>query len=292
MNIEEQQYLDLINDIIKPENKRDDRTGVGTFATFGKRMEFSLLDNNFPLLTTRKIFFKGIVEELLWMLSGNTNSHILKEKNVHIWDGNSTREFLDSRGLTKNEPGDLGPIYGFQWRHFGAKYIDCHTNYDNQGIDQIANIINMLKNDRTSRRIVLSAWNPLDLDKMALPPCHILCQFDVSENKYLECQLYQRSGDIGLGVPFNIASYSLLTIILAHLSGLIPKRFIHILGNAHIYNDHVDGLKEQCERKPTPFPKLHIKNPQDIVKLEDFTFETFELTGYNPQGKINMKMSV
>lgn len=216
---EEYQYLNHIKNIIQKGVKREDRTGVGTFSIFGAQMRYTLRDNIFPLLTTKRVFWRGVVEELLWFIRGSTNAFELSQKNVHIWDANSTREFLDSVGLKDREEGDLGPIYGFQWRHFGAEYKDIHTDYKNKGIDQLAHIINTIKTKPTDRRIIMCAWNPVDIPEMALPPCHCLVQFYVA-NDELSCQLYQRSADMGLGVPFNIASYALLTYMIAHVTGL------------------------------------------------------------------------
>merc|ERR1711977_208663 len=184
-------------------------------------------------------------------------------------------EFLDKRGLTHREEMDLGPVYGFQWRHFGAKYVNMHTNYTGQGVDQLAECINMIKNNPSDRRIVMSAWNPADLDKMALPPCHMFCQFYVQDGK-LSCALYQRSCDMGLGVPFNIASYALLTRMMAQVCGLKAGEFVHFLGNTHVYKNHVEPLLEQVKRHPRPFPQLKIK--RDVKEIDDFKAEDFEIT--------------
>lgn len=211
--------MDHIQKIIDTGVKKEDRTGVGTFAIFGAQMRYSLRDNIFPLLTTKRVFFRGVAEELIWFINGCTNAHVLAEKNVKIWEANSTRTFLDSVGLTGNEEGDLGPIYGFQWRHFGAEYKGMHAEYKNAGIDQLKQVIETIKKRPDDRRIIMCAWNPIDIPKMALPPCHCLVQFFVANNE-LSCQLYQRSADMGLGVPFNIASYALLTIMIAHVTGL------------------------------------------------------------------------
>lgn len=215
---DEYQYLNHIKNIIEKGVKKSDRTGVGTFSIFGAQMRYSLRDS-FPLLTTKRVFWRGVVEELLWFIRGSTSAHELQGKNVHIWDANSTREFLDSVGLTEREEGDLGPIYGFQWRHFGADYKGMHADYKNQGIDQLAHVIDTIKNRPNDRRIIMCAWNPVDIPEMALPPCHCLVQFFVA-NDELSCLLYQRSADMGLGVPFNIASYALLTYMIAHVTGL------------------------------------------------------------------------
>jgi len=289
MNHEEMQYLNLIKRIMESGNLRGDRTGTGTISIFGAQMRFSLRDNTFPLLTTKKVFYRGIAEELFWFIRGSTSAHELKEKNVHIWDGNSSREYLDSIGLTEREEGDLGPVYGFQWRHFGAKYVDMHTDYSGQGVDQLANVIKTLKTRPNDRRIIMCAWNPADLDAMALPPCHCLVQFYVADGE-LSCQLYQRSADMGLGVPFNIASYALLTIMIAHVTGLKPGDFVHTLGDAHVYSNHIDALKVQCDRKPRPFPKLRINRTVD--NLDDFTIDDFSVTDYDPHPKIVMQMAV
>lgn len=288
-NAEEIQYLDLIKKIIDTGSKRGDRTGTGTISLFGAQMRFSLRDNQFPLLTTKKVFYRGIAEELFWFIRGSTNAKELQDKNVRIWDGNSSREYLDSIGLNSREVGDLGPVYGFQWRHFGAKYVDMHTDYSGQGIDQLAKVIETIKTRPTDRRMLMCSWNPVDLPAMALPPCHCLVQFYVADGE-LSCQLYQRSADIGLGVPFNIASYALLTVMIAHVTGLKPGDFVHTLGDAHVYSNHVSALKEQCDRDPRPFPTIHIKRKVD--NIEEFNFEDFEVRDYNPHPKIAMEMAV
>jgi len=285
---EEQQYLNMIADILHEGSRMEDRTGVGTIAKFGTQMRFSL-NESFPLLTTKRVYWKGVLEELLWFVRGDTSQKNLADKGVHIWDKNATREFLDGRGLTNREEGDLGPVYGFQWRHFGATYVDMHTDYTNQGVDQLAQAIETIKTNPTDRRIIISAWNPADLDKMALPPCHMFCQFFVA-NGELSCLMYQRSCDMGLGVPFNIASYSLLTLMMAQVCGLKPGEFIHTLGNAHVYSNHVEPLQEQLKRSPRPFPFVKI-NP-DVKNIDDFTASDFELVGYNPWPKIAMEMAV
>jgi len=222
---EEYQYLKLVEEIMEKGVSMSDRTGVGTISVFGTMMRFDLR-NSFPLLTTKRVFWRGVVEELLWFMRGDTNGKHLSEKGIKIWDGNGSREFLDKRGLSHREEGDLGPVYGFQWRHFGAKYVDMHTDYTGQGVDQLAECIKKIKEDPSDRRIIMSAWNPADLHLMALPPCHMFCQFYVA-NGELSCLMYQRSCDIGLGVPFNIASYSLLTCMMAQVCGLKPGDFVH-----------------------------------------------------------------
>jgi len=285
---EEYQYLDAIRKIMEKGVAMDDRTGVGTISTFGEQMRFDLR-KGFPLLTTKRVFWRGVLEELLWFVRGDTNGKHLSEKGIKIWDGNGSKEFLEKRGLGHREEGDLGPVYGFQWRHFGAKYVDMHTDYTGQGVDQLVECIDKIKNDPTDRRIIITAWNPADLQEMALPPCHMFCQFYVA-NGELSCLMYQRSCDMGLGVPFNIASYALLTYMVAQVCGLKPGDFVHTLGNAHIYKNHVEPLKTQLERTPRPFPILKV-NP-DVKDIDGFKAEDFELIGYSPHGKIAMEMAV
>lgn len=291
---EEDQYLNLIREILNKGTLRSDRTGTGTLSIFGAQMRFSLRDDVFPLLTTKKVFWKGVVEELLWFIKGSTNANLLAERGVHIWDGNGSREFLDQRGLHEREVGDLGPVYGFQWRHYGADYVDMHHDYSGQGIDQLAKCIEQIRTNPDDRRIVMTAWNPAALDQMALPPCHMFCQFYVA-NGELSCQMYQRSADMGLGVPFNIASYSLLTRMMAHVCGLRAGDFIHTIGDAHVYLNHVDALKEQLLRSPRPFPLLKIGSSSSsttIREIDQFTAKDFTIIGYEPHGSIQMKMAV
>ncbi|GMF32380.1 unnamed protein product [Phytophthora lilii] len=287
---EEMQYLDLIRKILTQGVKREDRTGTGTLSVFGAQMRFSLRNNVFPLLTTKRVFWRGVAEELLWFISGDTNAHTLRQKDIHIWDGNGSREYLDSRGLQSREVGDLGPVYGFQWRHFGANYTDMHADYTGQGVDQLAEVIHKLRTNPTDRRIVLSAWNPADLNEMALPPCHMFCQLYVADGE-LSCQMYQRSADMGLGVPFNIASYALLTRLIAQVTGLKPGDFIHVIGDAHVYLNHVEPLQKQLTRIPRPFPTLHI-DPTKTTSIDEFVFADFEVRDYRPHGTIKMAMSV
>lgn len=294
-NSEESQYLELCQKIIDTGEKREDRTGTGTFSLFAPpQLRFDLSDDTLPLLTTKRVFFKGILKELLWFVSGCTDGNKLAEQGVHIWDGNGSREYLDSLGLTDRREGDLGPVYGFQWRHFGAEYVDCDTDYTGKGYDQIANIIHTLKTNPYDRRILLSAWNPPAFKEMALPPCHVFCQFYVSFPKEgrpkLSCQMYQRSCDMGLGVPFNIASYALLTYMIAMVVDMDPGEFIHVMGDSHIYCDHVDALKQQIQRVPRAFPKLKIN--RKVTDIDDFKFEDFEVVDYKPYPSIKMKMSV
>ncbi|KAF8566258.1 hypothetical protein P879_04239 [Paragonimus westermani] len=282
-------YLNLLRHIFCNGVERTDRTGTGTWAVFGPQLRFSLRDNVFPLLTTKQVFFRGIVEELLWFIRGSTDSKELAARKVHFWDANGSRTFLDSLGFTEREEGDLGPVYGFQWRHSGADYVDCKTDYTDQGVDQLAEVIRLIRERPWDRRILIVAWNVRDLKLMALPPCHCLVQFFVA-NGELSCQLYQRSADMGLGVPFNIASYSLLTYMIAHLTGLKPGEFVHTMGDAHIYSNHRQALSEQIERIPRPFPKLTIV--RQVTDINDFKYEDFQLSGYNPYPKLKMPMAV
>ncbi|KAJ3300288.1 Thymidylate synthase [Borealophlyctis nickersoniae] len=306
----EQQYLSLLQTILSQGQPRADRTGTGTLSVFAPQpFRFPLADNVLPLLTTKRVPLRIVFEELMWFLRGQTDSEILSAKGVKIWDGNGSRDALDSLGLHHRRVGDLGPVYGFQWRHFGAEYKGCDHDYGGEGVDQLKAVVKAIVENPTDRRIIMSAWNPADLKQMALPPCHMFCQFYVSTptptepTPTLSCQLYQRSADVGLGVPFNIASYALLTIMLAHVTGLRPGEFIHVLGDAHIYNDHVEALKVQLQREPRPFPKIYVKETKRegekqrsvdemVEELVGFEFDMFELVGYEPHGKINMKMSV
>jgi thymidylate synthase len=264
---DEQQYLEILQNILQNGEKRIERTGIGTLSLFGTNMRFDISDFKLPLLTTKKMFWKAIVEELLWMLRGETDSKILEEKNVNIWKGNSSREFLDKNGFFYREEGDIGPGYGFQWRHFGENYVNCKFNKQAQGFDQIIELLKGLKENPTSRRHILTAWNPSQSREMCLPPCHMMAQFYVSNDNKLSCQMYQRSGDFGLGIPFNIASYSLLTHLIAHQLNLKTGEFVHIVGDSHIYLNHVEPLKEQIKRKPFPFPILQILKKEKIYGI-------------------------
>ena len=293
MSHQEQQYLQLIRNILECGHDHHGRNG-DTKSLFGNMMRFSLKDGTVPLLTTKKVAWKTCFKELIWFIRGCTDNEDLQKQNVHIWDGNSTREFLDSRGLTNNEEGDLGPVYGHQWRHFNAEYTDRYTDYSGKGIDQLQYIIDNLKTEegRTSRRLIMSAWNPCQLDQMALPPCHVLAQFNVrseGNTHYLSCELYKRSCDVGLGVPFNIASYSFLTHLIAKECGLIAEDFVYFMGNTHIYNDHIDALKIQIEREPLPFQRMEIPNKKSLedYKVSDIVWKE----EYKSHETIKMNMS-
>ena len=289
---DERQYCNLVWDVLGYGSAEQTRNGV-TRSVFGAGMHFSLEGNVLPLLTTKRVAWVTCLKELLWFIRGSTDNAILKTQGVRIWDGNASREFLDSRGLSNLRENDLGPVYGHQWRHFNAPYSSCDADYCGQGVDQLGEIIAMLKDpaQRTSRRMVLSAWNPQQLNEMALPPCHVLMQFNVSGGDRLSCAMYQRSGDIGLGVPFNIASYALLTHLLAHHCGLRAHDFVYHLGNAHIYEEHVPALKAQIERDPYPFPRISIVgDPKE--RIEDYCPADFVVQDYVCHGPIKMDMKV
>jgi thymidylate synthase len=283
----EEQYTELIKDIIEHGEMVDGRNGKAK-TLIGSAMHFPLSNNTIPLLTTKKVAWKTCLKELIWFINGSTDNKILKSQNVKIWNGNSTKEFLELNNLPYEED-DLGPVYGHQWRHFNAKYSNSIEDYTGKGIDQLQNVIDILKDEdkRTSRRIILTAWNPEQINEMALPPCHILAQFNVVNNK-LSCSMYQRSCDVGLGVPFNIASYSFLTHILAKHCDLEAGDFYYHLGNTHIYDDHIEQLKLQVKNKPFEFPKINIKNKRD--NINDYTMNDVEITNYNCHQQIKMEM--
>lgn len=283
INHQEFQYLNLLKDILENGTQKESRNST-VYSHFGSRMIFDLREG-FPLLTTKKMPWKTILRELLWFIKGSTSNKELQSKGVHIWDGNASKEFLKTRGLSYEE-GDLGPIYGFQWRHFGAEYKDHKADYQGQGIDQLQWIINEIKNNPTSRRLIMSAWNPVDLDKMALPPCHIMVQFNI-EDTYIDAQLYQRSGDMFLGVPFNISSYSFLLHIIGKLTGYIPRNLIHVIGDTHIYSNHINAVKEQLLRIPSNFPTLKINQINTIDSIQE---KDFEITNYNYYPTIKAEM--
>src|SRR6188474_1255358 len=262
------QYLDLMELILSRGVEKRDRTGTGTLSVFGHQMRFAL-DEGFPLVTTKKLHLKSIVHELLWFLAGDTNVRYLQEHGVRIWD-----EWADERG-------ELGPVYGQQWRSWPAQ--------DGKTIDQIGHVVEMIRKNPDSRRLIVSAWNPAEVDKMALPPCHCLFQFYVAEGR-LSCQLYQRSADTFLGVPFNIASYALLTLMVAQVTGLKPGDFVHMLGDAHLYLNHFEQAREQLARAPNPFPRLKLNAARK--ELPDFQYEDFTLEAYDPHPAIKAPIAV
>jgi len=285
----EYQYLNLLENIIVDGVWEDGRNGK-TKSIFGRSMRFSLENGKIPILTTKKTAWKTCLKELLWFIRGQTDNKILKDQGVHIWDANGSREFLDSRNLSEYPEDILGMIYGFQWRHFNAKYNSADGTAVTDGIDQLQQIIEQLKNPatRTSRRLIMSAWNPCQLNYMALPPCHILCQFNVHNGNQLSCALYQRSGDFPLGIPFNIASYSFLTHLIAKHCGLEAYEFVHFVGNCHIYEDHVEPMKIQITREPLEFPTLTIKQIRD--NINDYQIDDFEIHNYKSHEPIKLQM--
>ncbi|CAN7535904.1 thymidylate synthase [Caulobacter sp. LjRoot300] len=263
----ERQYLNLLADILANGVQRGDRTGTGTLGVFGRQIRFDL-SKGFPVLTTKKLHLRSIIVELLWFLRGDTNVKYLQDNGCKIWD-----EWAD-------ENGDLGPVYGKQWRSWAAP--------DGRSIDQIANLVEGLKTNPNSRRHIVSAWNPADVEDMALPPCHCLFQFFVADGK-LSCQLYQRSADVFLGVPFNIASYALLTLMVAQVVGLQPGEFVHTFGDAHLYLNHLDQAREQIQREPKPFPTLKMADKRDLFAFE---YEDFQLEGYEAHPHIKAAVAV
>jgi thymidylate synthase len=285
---EEYQYLNLIENILENGTWEEGRNGK-TKAIFGASMRFSLQNGQIPILTTKKTAWKTCLKELLWFIRGKTNNKLLTEQGVHIWDGNSSREYLNLRGLHHYEVDELGPIYGHQWRHFNAKW-EGDEDYIGDGVDQLQQIINALKDpkQRTSRRLVMTAWNPCQLNEMALPPCHILCQFNVHDGNKLSCIMLQRSSDFFLGIPFNIASYSMLTHLLAKHCGLEAYEFIHFMGNCHLYENAIDAAKLQITREPYPFPTVNIKQIRE--NINDYTVEDFEIHNYQSHEAIKVAM--
>ena len=286
---EEYQYLNLLKDIIDHGSHEQGRNGA-VLTAVGSAMHFSLEDGKIPILTTKKTAWKTCLKELLWFIKGDTSNKRLKDVGVHIWDANTTREFLDSRGLQHYDEDTVGSLYGFQWRHWNAPYDGCDADYTNKGIDQLQNVINILKDpvQRSSRRMVVSAWNVEQLDGGCLPPCHVLFQFNVVDGNKLSCCLFQRSKDSACGAPFNYASYSFLVHLLAKHCDLIPHEFIHYGGNCHIYSEHIDAMKEQITRTPLPFPTLEIVNKRD--NINDYVVEDFKVHDYQHLAPIKLRM--
>ena len=300
---EEYQYLNIIENIIENGTWEEGRNGR-TKSVFGSSMRFSLKDGKIPILTTKKTAWKTCLKELLWFIRGETDNKILKKQGVHIWDANGSREFLDSRGLTSYPEDMLGPIYGYQWRYYNANYNcfsgkrlfnenepDIFSNRkDVTGIDQLQQIIDALKDpvQRMSRRLIMTSWNPIQLNEMALPPCHVMCQFNVHDGNKLSCSMYQRSNDEACGTPFNIASYSFLTHLLAKHCGLEAYEFVYFKGNCHVYEEHVEGIKEQMGREPYPFPTVSIKQVRE--NINDYQVEDFELHNYQHHPQIKFLM--
>jgi len=288
---QEYQYLSLLKNIITNGVKEKGRNGI-TYTQIGGMMRFSLENNSIPLMTTKKLAWGVCLKELLWFINGDTDNRLLQKENVKIWNGNATREFLDSRGLNYLSENDLGPVYGHQWRFWNSKYYNSNTNYMGRGIDQLQNIIDGIneskKSGESSRRLIMTAWNPEQIDEMALPPCHVLSQFHITEGNKLSCTLYQRSADMGLGIPFNIASYSFLTHMLAKHCDLEAKEFVHFIGNAHIYDDHITSLEKQIIKEPFSPPILEIKEKKE--NIVDYKIDDFKIIDYNYHKSIKMVM--
>ena len=280
-------YLHLMRNLLQCP-LRTTRNG-NVRSLFSNRLKYDCRDGKLPLLTTKKVAWKTVIKELLWFIKGDTNNNNLIEEGVHIWDGNSSREFLDNRGLNHYKDGDCGPIYGFQWRHFGAQYKGFDEAYTGTGIDQLEQVTQDLMNDPYSRRIIISAWNVFDLDKMCLPPCHVMMQFYVDFDGLLSLQFYQRSMDCFLGAPFNMASYSVLLHMMAQRVGKKPGYVYHIIGDYHIYENHENAVREQLRNPVLEPPTLLIKNVYD--NWNDYKIDDFELVGYISAGKISALMS-
>ena len=298
---DEFKYLDLAQKILENGNARPDRTGVGTISNFVESLRFDISNGTLPLLTTKRVPLKACIEELLFFCRGDTNAKILDNLGVKIWNGNSSREFLDKRGLRTYKEGILGPVYGWQWRFFGAKYSQAFADtsvIDTSkigGVDQLENVLHQLKTDPFSRRIIISAWNPTNLNKMVLPPCHYSIQFYVEEKdniKYLSALFNMRSSDVFLGLPFNIASYTILLHILAKKAGMKPKEIVYVGGDVHLYKNHIDQIKEQISRTPRPFPKLKLSEELKYKDWNQMKYEHFDLVGYFPHESIKADMAV
>lgn len=300
MNQEESNYLNLLQNILNNGSERSDRTGVGTIGVFGTQLRFSLENNKVPMLTTKKIFVKSVIEELLFFMRGETDTTKLEAKGSNIWRANTTREFLDKRGLVDLPTGDMGKSYGFQWRNFGGKIIS--NKYDGNlpdprnryadGVDQLAQVIQTLKTNPTDRRIIISAWNPKQIPEMALPPCHMMIQFYVDQGK-LSSQFYMRSVDTFLGLPFNILSYALMTRIIGQMVGMETKELIFTGGDTHIYRNHIEQVKEQISRVPFEFPTLSINRElKDVLDIDKLEFKDFQFHNYQSHPAIKAEMAV
>jgi thymidylate synthase len=294
MNQEEKNYLDLLQYIIDKGEEKPDRTGIGIYSMFGTTLRFSLRDGKVPMFTTKKLFLKGVVEELLFFLRGESDTKILEAKGVNIWKGNTTREFLDKINLKHFPEGYMGKMYGHCWRNFGGHddIVDYKAGPYKVGVDQISNVINLLKNDPNSRRIVVNSWNASDLNQMVLAPCHPLFQFYVTNNE-LSCCFYMRSVDTFLGLPFNLLSYAILTHILAKTTGMKTKEIIFMGGDTHVYKTHLEQVKLQTSREPFEFPTLQInKELNSIEDIEQLQFSDFKVEGYQSHSAIKAEMAV
>lgn len=293
-NSDELAYLNLFRKVMTTGSTRSDRTGAGTISTFGERLEFDLTNNTIPLLTTKRVPFKTLAIELLWFISGSTNSKILEAQGVNIWKGNTSKEFLEKRGLPYAE-GSIGSGYGFQWRHAGAKYTGMESDYTGQGVDQLQQLIDTLKTDPYSRRILMSAWNVVQLDDMCLPPCHLLFQLYVAERdgvKFLSSQVYMRSADSFIGVPLNIASYALLTHIIANIVGMKADKLTMVFGDYHIYNNHLTQVQEQLSRVPYAFPKIRFTRDLLNQSIDSVTLDDLDLIDYRFHPTIKAVMNI
>jgi len=291
-NAEEIEYINLLKKILENGSVKKDRTGIGTKSIFGSQLRFSLKDNTLPLLTTKKMFLKGIIEELLFFIRGDTDTKKLEAKGVNIWKGNTSKQFLNNRNLNYLPEGNLGKGYGYQWRNFGGTKIPYTSSYDKDGIDQLKDALNLIKKDPSSRKIIVSAWNPQQLNEMALEPCHLLFQFQVDNGK-LNLQWYQRSVDTFLGLPFNICSYAILNILFAKASNLTPGELIFSGGDTHCYLNHIEQVNEQIKRVPLHFPKIFIeKNISSIEDMENLSFEDFKLIDYKSYPTIKADMAI
>jgi thymidylate synthase len=280
-----QQYLDLLGTVLAEGEERDDRTGVGTRSLFGWQSRYDLADG-FPLLTTKRVHTRSVIVELLWFLAGRTDNDWLNERGVSIWDEWATP---DQTARFGRPAGDLGPIYGHQWRNFGAT-IDADGRHRDDGVDQLRRVVEEIRDNPASRRLIVTGWNPAEADAVALPPCHTLFQFYVTGDRRLSCQLYQRSADLFLGVPFNIASYALLTHMVAHVCGLEPGVFVHTFGDVHLYRNHVEQAELQLSRTPRPLPTLRLA-PR-VTRLDDFTLDDITIASYDPHPAIAAPVAV
>lgn len=287
-NKEEQAFLQLGKTIISQGIDRCDRTGTGTLSLFGQRLEFDLSKGKFPLLTSRKMFIRGIFEELMFYIRGQTDNNILIKKNVNVWTGNTTREFLDARGLSHLPVGDMGPSYGFLFRHFGAEYINCKTDYTGKGVDQLNRVLKLLKSNPQDRRIIISLWDPMNIDKCPLPPCLYNYQFYVANQK-LSCMMTQRSSDFAIAGGWNVATGALLTILLAKVCNLEPEKLIWNIGDVHVYKNLINEFKIQITRIPYQFPNLIIPYKENI---EDYEFSDINVIGYKSHTALNFKISI
>lgn len=291
-NILDARYKYLVLTVIGDGEERENRTGTNTISVFAQSLLVPVSHAAFPILTTKKVLFDSVVRELLWFVSGCTDGKVLLEKGCRIWEANGKREFLDKRGLSHRREHDLGPVYGFQWRHFGAEYTNCEADYTGKGTDQLAEAIRLIREEPTSRRICVSAWNPAQEKQMALPPCHYFMQWNVSRCLcFLDLHVNMRSVDIGLGLPFNITSYALLLCMVARVTMKKPRNLTFSLGDTHVYVNHLDGLREQLERKPFPLPQLSINPDKEFASIDDFDFEDFRLENYEHGKFIKLPMA-